>query len=145
MRHLIISTILTLVSVSAFAKKSPCLEEAQKQAPQRVKTLASEVMTIKAELELVGDSPYFTIAGDISEEKRAELISSHSLVPGDMLWPLDVIIDKKVAQENGLGEDTIAGFGGFLIIRCKSNTSSEIEKMWYQKDVVASGAEAAAE
>lgn len=136
MRKLLAVTLVTLFSTAAMAG-SPCLGEGMKAVSEKMKTLASEILTIKAELRLVDTVPFFTIAGEMSEQERADQIANLQLVPGDMMWPLDIIIDKEVAKKNGLSEDSIHGFGGFLIVRCKSGTSKEVEKVWHQRDVAA--------
>jgi hypothetical protein len=127
---------LAIMSLSAHAE-SPCLQDALKKAPERVKTLAAEVLTIKAEMTLRGDTPYFTVDGeDLTSEERASKISEGYLVPGDMSWPVNVFIDKQTASENRLGSEDAHSIG-FLTIRCKSATSSEVDSMWYVADEVA--------
>lgn len=125
-----------MIATSASANEvSSCLSDAMDKAPERVKTLAAEVMTIKAEFTLIDSIPFFTVLGKHSEEERVQMIADNYFVTGDMLWPLDVHIDKETAQANGLGDEEINEYSGaFLAIRCKSATSREVESMWFHYD-----------
>lgn len=141
MRALATFALLAMMSLSAQAASS-CLGDALTKAPEKAKALAGEILKIKATTELVGDIPFFTVGSEkedeqISEEERTARIADNYLVPGDMMWPVGMTISKEIAIQNKISDEEFYTNIGFLVIRCKSATSPEVETMWFQTDVVA--------